>query len=248
MNNPWTDPNWKTIDFTNHRFFKGLVNDSTIQIKESTKVFAGSCDISGVKHARYWHEIYCESAGLDHDSFVYIGNSVYTLSSILRKLYSYLNIIETPPTELLLVAPVSTHEHIVNGTCYSINDKLAPMDFLYRSRLIPQEDIDEISKLQQAFEINNSREQQIYNFCREFSFLEMICKNYNIKLRWTPNLTWNALQFYRNIDELLDSHSFAKKTFIGYDPKFEIDKTYDSPTASSHEKIAALFLNSSVNG
>lgn len=241
--NPWKNPNWKMINFADIRFFRmhEVTKAHSVHPKVADLLFLGSCDINGHRQERYWHEILCEQLGLQHNAHTFIGNSTYTLGSMVRRVYTYLKSVESAPKVILLVCPIATHEHIVDGTCYSINPNPDAMDFLYRIGAVEDKDIRAVSALQRAYKQTTTREQEIYNFCKEFSFLEMICKAYGIKLLWTPNRTKNALPFFQNVDELLDAHDFAKSTFIGYDSNYDFDEMLDSPTAASHKAYAELF-------
>lgn len=245
MTNPWKDPNCNTIYLENHPFFKKLSSSSITEIKESSILFAGSCDISGVKFDRYWHEIFCEERKLEHDKYAYIGAALYGLPSLVRRIYDYLKLIDSPPKELLLVSPVATPEHLINDILYPINHRAEAMSFLYRANIVPKELSNRTTKLQEAYSESFSTEQAVYNFCKEFSFLEMICKAYNIRFYWTTNLTWNSHFFFDKLDLFLEAHDFARDTFIGSAKgDIEYNREYDSPTASAHRSIASLFLNS----
>jgi hypothetical protein len=244
MANPWNDLTWRTLKLSDHALFNKTGGSQIVL--NSPIVFAGSCDINGIRHGEYWHEIYCESLGLRHEEYTLLGDAVNMLPSLVRKLYVYLKMCDTKPAQILLVAPVSVPEHIIEGKCYSITHRVRPLDFLYRLGAVPARLIPKVSSLQQAYNVSFSRDQEIYNFCRDFSFLEMMCAFYDIDLKWTPNRTGNASLFYKSIDDLLDAHPFAKSTFIGYEPTYDIDEKFDAPTASSHKSLAAFFL-STVN-
>lgn len=249
MKNPWNDANWKLINMHNHPFFKGRSPMVPVEYKNSPILFCGSCDISGYRHNEYWYDIYCRHKGLDPASYSYIGSPLCTLSSLIRRIYAYLKITEVIPKVVLLVAPVSADEHMINGTCYSImhkNDIMDPLKFVCRANIVPPEDQVSLVSLQNVYSEYRSIDQMVYEFCRDFSFLEMLCNAHGIKLYWTPNLTRNASEFYKHIELFLDAHEFAKNTFIGYTPSLEVDTMYGSPTAEAHAVIASLFLNADV--
>jgi hypothetical protein len=241
MSNPWRDLTWKTLKLSDHALFNQTGGSQVVL--NSQILFAGSCDINGVRHGEYWHEIYCKSLGLPHADYTLLGDAVNMLPSLLRKIYVYLKTCDVPPAQILLVAPVSVPEHIIGGKCYSISHRPRPLDFLYRLGAVPARLIPKVSILQQAYNVSFSREQEVYNFCRDFSFLEMMCSAYHITLKWTPNRTGNASLFYKSIDDLLDAHSFAKSTFIGYEPTYDLDEKFDAPTAASHQALASFFLS-----
>jgi hypothetical protein len=241
-NNPWNDSNWKTINLSQNRLFKGLSKENIVEYKYSPILFAGSCDAAGLRYEKYWHELYCEVKGINHKDYVVVGRPVCSFSSINRQLYVYLQKVDRTPKKLLMVVPISAHESVLEGTCYSITERPEPVNFINRLGLAPKSCVEIGYKLQEAYSSANSLDQKIYDFCKDFSFLEMMCKLYNIELFWTQNLTQSSQKHYGDINNFLDEHEFAKKTFIGHLPATEFDNAFDSPTADSHKKIAQLFL------
>lgn len=242
-NNPWNDTNWKTINLSQSRLFKGLIKENVVEYKNSSILFAGSCDVSGLRYEKYWHELYCEGKNLSHKDYVVIGRPVCSFSSLNRQLYSYLKNVDKPPSKLFLVVPITAHENMLEGTCYSITERPEPVQFINRLNLAPMSCVDIGYKLQEAYALATSDEQKIYNFCQDFSFLEMMCKSYGIKLFWTQNLTHSGQHHYEDINIFLEEHDFAKSTFIGHTPATDFDNSFDSPTYDSHKKISQLFLD-----
>ena len=242
MKTPWNDPNWKTIDLSQNRLFRNLVKENIVEPKNSSLLFAGSCDAAGLRYEKYWHEIYCEKLSLNHKDFSVIGRPVCSFSSVNRQLYAYLKTLKVTPSKLLMVVPITSNESILEDTCYTITERPEPVDFISRLALAPKNRVEIGYKLQEAYASAYSTEQKIYDFCRDFSFLEMICKSYGIKLHWTQNVTRSSTNHYNDINIFVESHEFAKQTFIGHTPGTEFDNAFDSPTADSHRKIAELFL------
>jgi hypothetical protein len=85
--------------------------------------------------------------------------------------------------------------------------------------------------------------QLLYEFCKNYSFIEMMTMAYGIQFYWTPNLTKKAEQFYKDLDIYLEGHDFAKKTFLGYNTEtIEDTNGLDFPSGKSHVAISNLFL------
>ena len=238
---PWSNENWPLVNIGKHKFFRDKFETPLSNNSTSVVMFAGSCDLSGVRHGKYWHELLCETLEIEPLTAAYLGTPICTFPSLLRRLYVQLKNTNNSPKRLFLVAPVSTQEHLIDGTCYSINTRQRPMEFLYRTGLIPPTAISQASALQRAYELNNGFNQRVYSFQRDFSFLEMICRAYSIDLRWTPNRTKNASLFYTDVSKMLEDHEFARKTCVGFDVEYDFDTTHDAPTSASQQRIAELF-------
>lgn len=242
----WTDPNFPTLDFTKYAAFSRNHNQTSVPIKSSEILFAGSCDISGVLKNKYWHQLYCEARGLNHSDYVTIGTIGQPLSALVRKIYCWLKLIETPPKTILMVAPVTMPEHVWGRVAWPIPRKLDLVEFLERIKIIPYRAISRIVPLVVAQSQMACPGQLIYEFAQSFSFLEMMTKVYGIELWWTPNLTKSAVSHYEpNIENFLASNEFAKRTFLGYEPSI-VDvnaEGMDFPSELAHINICEKFLS-----
>lgn len=245
MINSWNDPNYPTLDLTVHSLYAKNHNQKSIEIKSTEILFAGSCDISGAKKDMYWHEIYCNKMQLNHDNYLVIGNLGQPMSALIRKIYAYLKLVETPPKKLFMVAPVILPERILNSVAYPVSRNLNSITFNKKLNIIPEEVLAKLSNLTEIENQIIDIEQQIYEFCQSFSFLELLTKVYNIKLYWTPNLTRQAFKYYQNLDNFLLNHEFAKNTYLGYDASTVdlLSTALDFPSAESHNAIANRFLS-----
>lgn len=245
QNNPWNDPNYPFLDFTEYSLYARIHNQKPVSALESSILFAGSCDISGQRKEKYWHEIYCETLGLNKDDYVKIGTMGQPMNALVRKIYGYLKLVKTPPKRILMVAPVSLPEFIIDGKAYPIPRTFEVVEFFERLDIIPKETMPKLIHTMVAHRQCITDEHILYEFCQNFSFLEMITKAYDIELYWTPNLTRKAKQYYKNIDIFLKNHDFANRTFLGYDNSTVEDssKDLDFPSAKSHVRLANLFLS-----
>lgn len=245
LNTPWNNPNYPSLDFTNHKVYSKNHNQQPVELKNSEILFVGSCDISGDREDRYWHEIYCETVGINHDDYVKIGSIGQPMEALIRKIYAYLKSVDLPPKKIFMVAPICTPEYIMNDMAYPVPRDLDSIQFLERLNLIPPTVLYPLSNLIFALRGAVGPGQITYDFLKNYSFLEVMMKAYAIELYWTPNLTRKANAFYKNLDSYLEKHDYAKKTFIGYDPatiKFNAD-SLDYPSKESHQCIANLFLS-----
>lgn len=244
-NNPWNDPNFPFLDFSEYKLYSKIHNQTLVPNTTSEILFTGSCDISGLRKEKYWHEIYCEQKKLNWDEFVKIGTIGQPMPALIRKIYGYLKSVEVAPKIIFMVAPVSLPEYILNGRAYPLPKTFDVIEFLERLEIIPHEVMNKMVHLMSAHRQSTGPGQILYDFCQNFSFLEMITRAYNIEFYWTPNMTRKAKQYYRDLSKFLEAHEFAKKTFLGYEESL-IDsnsKDLDFPSAASHQHIANLFLS-----
>ena len=245
MSTPWTDPNYPGLDFTKHKLYAGDHNQQPVLIKYSEILFAGSCDISGARESKYWHEIYCEESGLNSEDYVKIGHIGQPLNALVRKIYSYLKLVDRPPKKIFMVAPISCPEHILNSVAYPVPPDKETAKFLERIGIIPSAILPAVTGLINMNSDTYGPGQMSYEFCRNYSFLELMMRAYDIRLYWTPNLTRKAAEYYKNLDTYLSHHEYARNTFIGYDNStvdFASDKL-DFPSTESHLRLANLFLS-----
>lgn len=244
MNNAWNDPNYPFMDFSSHPLYSKTHNQIPVDIKPSEILFAGSCDIGGYNNYKHWYEIYCENLNLDHSNYVRIGHIGQPMSALVRKIYAYLNMVSTPPKQILMVAPISIPEQMLDGIMCPVPSDLDTISFFERTKLLSESSTIRLTNLMFSLRQATRQGQLTYDFCQNFSFLEMLTKFYNIKLRWTPNLTRRSTQYYKNIQLYLNNHSFAKETFIGYDPSIvDMSSTkVDIPTDDAQRALAQLFL------
>lgn len=237
--NPWQDSNYPTLDYRDHKFYN-VFADPSVEYKHSPIVFAGSCDIGGNRQSRYWHEIYSEKFSIK--DAIKIGRPSQSFSGMNRVLYTYLSNVEEKPNKILMVVPMTSAEHVINGVCYSVNYMKMAVDHLERLGIIPSNDFQLFKRLSASYYTSNTLEERLFNFGKEFSFLEMMCKCYSIDLQWTFNLTLSAEAHYNNKDLFAKSHPFAAKTYIGTKECKVYDTTYYSPSAPAHEILAQLFI------
>lgn len=244
MNNPWKDPNYPTLDFTKHKVYSASHNQRPVEAKSSEILFCGSCDIAGIKKEKYWYEIYCEKLNLNCDDYVKIGSIGQPMQALVRKIYAWLKLVDKPPKKIFMVAPVAMPEQILSKTAWPVPRTLDIIPFFARVGVIPPEVLSRIIPLIVAQRQVSGPGHLLYEFCQNFSFLEMMTKAYGIELRWTPNLTRKAVEYYKDLDIYLEEHDFAKKTFIGYDHS-TVDLTgsgLDFPNKKSHVAISDRFL------
>lgn len=241
--NAWTDANYPTLDMRQHRFYESVFRDRTIEYTGSEVLCLGSCDISGNRQVEYWHEIYSKARNI---KCAVIGQPGQSFSAVLRQLYVYLKNAPAPKL-LLIVVPITSPEHVLDNKCYSVTYRPLAVEHYNRMNMIPENVLDRFMALHNAYAASNNLDERIYNFCREFSFLEMMCKAYNIQLKWTLNITRSAEDHYKEKDKFLDAHDFAKSTYLQTSKCMSYDRTYLCPTAEAHFILANTFMKETSN-
>jgi hypothetical protein len=239
---PWKDANYPTLDLREHRLYNSRLADRTVEYKNSPILFIGSCDVAGIKHGKYWHEIYAEKRQLVN--YVKIGQAIQSFSGLMRTVYTYLSNVEEKPKSIYMVVPMTSAEHVIGNKCYSVNYQKLPVEHLHRLQIIPESSWSVFQKLHEAYNLSDCLEERIYNFGREFSFLEMMCKAYNIELKWTFNLTITSKFHFGDVNNFIDSHNFAKNTYIGTKETDAYDLVNYCPTYTAHKLLADLFMDS----
>lgn len=236
--NAWKDANYPTMDMREYRFYQYVFRDRTVEYDGSEVLCLGSCDISGNREVEYWHEIYSKMRNVKYTK---IGQPGQSFSALMRQFYAYLKNAPAPKL-LLLVVPITSPEHVLDNKCYSVTYRPLAVEHYIRTNMIPENVLDTFTALHNAYAASNNLNEKIYNFCREFSFLEMMCKAHNIELKWTFNITRSADEHYKERDKFLDAHDFAKSTYLQTSECMTYDKTYLCPTSEAHFILASTFM------
>jgi transcription elongation factor Elf1 len=105
----------------------------------------------------------------------------------------------------------------VRGTLVNVTERPNYVDYLLKiNRITPAEHTMCMKAVEFSRSQQDSVEYQTYQFERIAMVLRLLCKNYGIEMRWTPNLSATAVDYYnRWMDVFLRQVSFMADTCAG---------------------------------
>jgi hypothetical protein len=136
-----------------------------------------------------------------------IGASNDTIS---RLIYNYT--LNNKPKIICCYFPeISRIEVVDDDQEFIINCMFGDLDHSYFKRFYNENELKKIKNTYDAHKIICNEKSCMFNFIKNFKFIETICKLYNIKFYWG---TWSSLQYILP-NELIKKH-FNDKNLISY--------------------------------
>jgi hypothetical protein len=190
-------------------------------LQASPIIFLGSCDMSGpiekpeLIWSRALHREFSERFG----AFPYIGLSrVHSgYDALLRRLHSYCKTYG-PPKKLFAVIPRPVCVEIpIRGTLVNVTEREQYLGYLVHiNALAPFEYAQCLKAMELARSQQDNPDYQLYHFEKSSAFLESICERYGIELKWTPNVSSTAVDYYyRWLELFLKNCPWMAERFTG---------------------------------
>lgn len=186
-------------------------------LQSSDVVFMGTCDImSSVDRDRRWISLIHEQK-YNKLPLVAIGSPAAGLPTMIRRLNSYIHHYGAPKFLYFSVARFEGYEYVnKSGLCYNVNSRAGTPRYLKKRELLTDEEFEtwniQIEAYKKLYNIENNR----YLLEERFMLLELLCKTYNINLRWGFNLSdASIVALYNNLEIFNDISEFMKLSFVG---------------------------------
>jgi hypothetical protein len=225
----WNTTNDNTVDMSIGRYYTGVDNmkASTPEgyrcdpLDKSPVVFLGSCDMSGpiIDPEQVWAKVIYNKLSQIYEPFPYIALSrIHSgTDALTRRLNAYC-VKYGAPKKIFVVLPRPVCLEIpVRGTLVNVTERPNYVDYLLKiNRITPSEHTMCMKAVEFSRSQQDSVEYQTYQFERIGTMLRLLCRNYDIEMRWTPNLSATAVDYYaRWMDVFLRQMSFMADTCAG---------------------------------
>ena len=223
----------------------GLNKDGYVDdiLQPSDVIFMGSCDLmtSMPTPQLRWAKLLHNSKH-STSPFVAIGSSAAGLPTTIRRLHSYIQNYGPAKLLYLSVARIDGLECVnQSGLCYNVNSRIGTPKYLNRRNLLAPREFNAWVAQVDAFKMVNNLHYVQYILEERFSFLELMCKHYNIELKWTINLTDAAIvTIYKNIGAFNAITPFMKESFVGV-PLLEDHLPDRSMGEKTHHNVFNMF-------
>lgn len=210
-------------------------------------LFMGSCDLDGptTNTDECWARLLHTHIVNNNAPIPYIALAKMTAGfvSFPRRLLTFCEKYG-PPEKLYAVVPrpVAIEIPMLNGELVSISNRESFAQYLLKHNRISNEEHDTLlaaSKFCQS-QLNNNN-YQLYQFEQTASFIQLICKQYNISFQWTLNLSASAIAYYdKFFITFMENNQFMSNTFAG--PALAIDFSFDGSMGdTSHHEVFKVF-------
>lgn len=258
----WNTTNDNTVDMSIGRYYANVDNmkASTPEgyrcdpLDKSPVVFLGSCDMSGpiIDPEKVWAKVIYNKLSQIYEPFPYIALSrIHSgADALLRRLNAYC-VKYGPPKRIFVVLPRPVCMEIpVRGTLVNVTERSNYVDYLLKiNKLTPAEHAMCMKAVEFSRSQQDSVEYQTYQFERIATVLQLLCKNYGIQMRWTPNLSATAVDYYnRWMDVFLRQVPYMAKTCAGVGVLRDFATPEDGSTGLlTQESIADVLLSAERN-
>jgi hypothetical protein len=143
------------------------------------------------------------------------------LEATLRRLYIYCELVG-PPKVLYMVMPRPVSIEIpvkrsMTDPLVGVTDIERYLTFLGKLPTITTEEVFLFKKISEVLiGLSENESYQLYQFEKGTAFLQTLCRLHNIELRWTPNLSATAIEYYAKYFSLfLRENDFMRQTCLG---------------------------------
>jgi hypothetical protein len=187
------------------------------KLQPSKVVYLGTCDVmSSLNKENIWTNMVRNELHPDQP-LIAMGSLSSCFPSSIRRLYSFIQNFGAPELVYLSLARFDSYEYVnKSGKCYSLSSRKGTADFCKNNNMIDDEEhIIWTKQIEATTQLSNKHNNR-YILEEKFTFLEMICKVYNIKLKWTFNPTDACIKvLYHNLELFEDISPFMKESFVG---------------------------------
>lgn len=268
----WNNSNSNTLtvsDIGNYINFPHMIstipegyNCDTLQ--NTSVLFVGSCDLDGPINdtMQSWARLLHSDMKLKYGNLPYIALAKMTAGfiSVPRRLLTFCEKYGAPEQLFMVVPrPVAIEIPILSGELVSVSNRASFPNYLLKHERINSDDhalLISASNFCQSQMKNDNY--QIYQFEQTASFINLICKHYNIKLKWTLNLSASAIAYYNkffipfmeNCPYMMESFAGAAlaKDFsfdgsMGNESQYEIYKVFAGNSRNTSDVLAILHRN-----
>lgn len=253
----WNDTTSHVLDistvggYVKHPHMKPTINEGyNCDTLQPTKVlFMGSCDLDGPisdtnkSWARLLHMHLMHSMG--PVPYIALAKMSAGFVSFPRRLFTFCEKYGAPEYLYMVVPrPVAIEIPLSNGQIVSVSNRIGFPNWLQRHNVINEQ---EYSLLHAASTFCDSQldnyNYQLYQFEQSASFIKLLCQQYNIKFKWTINLSSSAIPYYaKRLLPFLEHCQYMKSTFIGV--ARSMDFGFDGSMGDeSQYQISNLFIN-----
>lgn len=225
----WDTPKDNTVDVADTKWYGKFENIHATTpegyhcdtLQPTPVLFLGSCDVNGPvpDPSLVWSKVMHTEIVRSRGAFPYISmGRMHTACQALVRRFNGFCEVYGPPKEVFIVMPRPVCLEVpIRGQLINVAERSRYVNFLIRSNKITN---DERQILMKAVHFNRSQKDnpdyQLYIFEQVATTLKLLCKAYDIKLRWTVNLAAPATVYYAQWLELfLTNNQFMRDTFVG---------------------------------
>lgn len=220
-------------------------------LQPTTVLFMGSCDLDGPINdtrqswARLLHSHLDSTTG--NIPYIALGKMTAGFMSFPRRLNAFCEKYGAPQKLYMVVPrPVAIEIPLYNGSIVSVSNRIGFPNYLLKHGEISNEDHALLSNASQFCQSQLHNEYyQLYQFEETTAFLKLLCKHYNIELKWTLNLSASAIAYYQKyFSTFINSCPYMAETFAGI--ALAKDFSFDGSMGNlSQHQIFKLFQNPS---
>jgi len=255
----WNTTNDNTVDMSIGHYYANIQNMKATTpegyrcdpLARSPIIFLGSCDMSGPisDPEAVWSKVIYNKMIRVLNPFPYIALSrIHSgVDALIRRLNSYC-IKYGPPKKIFLVLPRPVCMEIpIRGTLVNVTERSNYVDYLMKiNRITPEEHTMCMKAVDFARSQQDSVEYQTYQFEKSAAFLKMICDCHKIEMKWTPNLSATAVDYYnRWMEVFLRQVPYMEDTCAGVGEVKDFATSDDGSTGLlTQASIADVLLSS----
>lgn len=211
---------WDTKDVTYYTRIKGEITSEGYRgdkLQPSRVIFVGTCDImSPLNKEDIWINMVHDELYSDQP-LIALGTLSSGLSSMIRRLYAYIQNFGAPQVIYLTIPRFDSYEFVnKSGKCYSVSTRSGTADFSRTNNMINDEEHITWMKQLDAIKSLSNKENNKYIIEERFAFLETLCRLHNITLKWSFNPSDAGIKMlHLNVESFRDISSFMKQSFVG---------------------------------
>ena len=214
------------------------------KLQPSKVVYVGTCDVMSCLNKEYtWVNMVHNRLHSDQP-LIALGTLSSGLSSMIRRLYAYIQNFGAPEVVYLTIPRFDSYEFVnKTGKCYSVSSRIGTADFCRSVNMIDDADhIIWLKQLDDTRELANKNNNR-YIVEERFAFLETLCKAYDIRLKWTFNPSDAGIKIlYENLEVFRDISDMMQRSFVGM-PVVRDHLPNRTIGPETHNEIYLKFIN-----